>query len=84
MLIGTSNPHTGDGVPRFVVAVDLHRLPHAIDVVRIAADEAVDRGAVLGVDDEDRADRSLAVVGDSVPAVTTSTSCFAASSRCMR
>src|SRR5712672_3519443 len=37
-----------------VVAVDLDRLPYAVDMIRIALRESVHRGAVLGVDDEDR------------------------------
>src|SRR5258707_7868625 len=47
-----------------VVAVDLDRLPYAVDMIRIAVGEGVHRGALLGVDDEDRADRRLAIVGD--------------------
>src|SRR5580704_3905342 len=46
-----------------VVAVDIDALPHAVDVVGIAAGEGVDRGAVFGVDDENAADWRLAIVG---------------------
>src|SRR5207344_725009 len=44
------------------VAVDLNRLPDLVDVVGIAASERLRGGAVPGVDDEDAADRCLAVV----------------------
>src|SRR6266851_3021322 len=47
-----------------VVTVDLHLIPHAVEVVRIAAREGVHGRAVPGVDDVDAADRGLAVVGD--------------------
>ena len=43
--------------------MDVDALPHAVDVIGIAAGEGVDRGAVRGVDDENAADRRLAVVG---------------------
>src|ERR1700726_3294492 len=46
-----------------VVAVDFHALPNAVDVIGIAAGEGVDRGAVRRIDDENAADRRLAVVG---------------------
>ena len=39
-------------------------MPDAVDVVRIAAGERVHGGAVLRIDDEDRADRRFAVIGD--------------------
>src|SRR6476646_11536804 len=47
-----------------VVAVDLNRLPDAIDLVGVAAGESLGSRAVLGVDDEDAADRRLAVGGE--------------------
>src|SRR5258708_6899249 len=47
-----------------VVAVDLNRFPHAVDVVGVAAGERLGGRAVLGVDHEDAADRRLAVVGE--------------------
>src|ERR1700722_20943011 len=46
-----------------VVAVDVDALPHAVDVIGVAAGEGVDRGAVGRVDDKNAADRRLAVVG---------------------
>src|SRR5208337_5098952 len=54
-------PRCDRGAALLVVAVDLHRLPHRIHVVGIAARERIDRGAVLGIDDEDAAHRRLAV-----------------------
>src|SRR4029077_3289849 len=47
-----------------VVAVNLNPLPDAVDVVGVAAGERLGGRAVLGVDDEDAADRRLAVVGE--------------------
>ena len=47
----------------FVVAVNAHALPDAVLVIRIAAHEGVGHGAISGVDDENAADRGLAVVG---------------------
>ena len=46
------------------IGVDLDRLPHPIDVVRIAACRNVERGPVFGIDDEETTDRRFAVVGD--------------------
>ena len=46
-----------------VVAVDIDPLPHAVDVIGIAAGEGIDRGAVFRIDDKNAADRRLAVVG---------------------
>src|ERR1700683_4351004 len=46
-----------------VVPVDLHPIPDAVEVIRIAARERIDGGAVLGVDDKDTSDRRLAVIG---------------------
>src|SRR6185437_4746427 len=52
------------GAALFVVAVDLHALPDAVEVIGVAPRKGVDRGAGGGVDDEDAADRRFAVVGD--------------------
>src|SRR5215813_11926128 len=52
------------GAALLVVAMNLDRAPYAVDVVRVAAGEGVNSSAVRGVDDEDRPDRCLAVVGD--------------------
>ena len=49
--------------PLLVVAVDRHALPNAVDVIGIAAGKGVDCSTVRGVDDENAADRRLAVVG---------------------
>ena len=42
--------------------MDLDLLPHAIDVVGIAAGEGIHGGTALRIDDENAADRRLAVV----------------------
>src|SRR6266550_5301361 len=47
-----------------VVAVDLHALPHRVEVIGVAAHESVGGGAVLGVDDKHRPARRLAVIGN--------------------
>src|SRR5215212_4590349 len=46
------------------VAVDLDALPHAVDVVGIAARERLHGAAILGIDDKDAAAGGLAVVDD--------------------
>src|SRR3989440_8087834 len=59
-----SSPPRHDRCPAlFVIAMDLHALPHRVDVIGVAAHEGVGGGAVFGVDDEDRAAGCLAVVG---------------------
>src|SRR5580704_13878026 len=78
MLLNTGSPACADddserialpftcdrGAAFLVVAVDVHALPHAVEVIGIAAGEGIDRGAVFGVDDKNAADRRLAVVGE--------------------
>lgn len=53
--------------PLLVIRMHLDLLPDAVDLVRVAVGEGVDGGAVLGLDDEERADRRLAVVGHHRP-----------------
>src|SRR5438067_717044 len=65
--LASSAPARDWGAALLAIAMDLHSLPHAIDVVGIAAGEGLRRAAVGGVDHEDRADRSLAVLADQRP-----------------
>ena len=62
-LLRTPSRHNR-GSALLVVAVNLHVLPHVVDVIGIAPHEPVDRGAVIGIDDEDAAAGRLAVVRD--------------------
>src|SRR5258707_128753 len=54
------SPRQDGGAALLVIAVDLNRLPDAIDLVGVAAGEDLGGRAVLGVDDEDAADLVLA------------------------
>src|SRR3984957_9286525 len=59
-----SSPPTRDRRAAFlIVAMNIDALPHAVDVIGIAAGEGVDRGAIRRVDDKNAADRRFAVVG---------------------
>src|SRR5439155_20840796 len=58
-------PPTRDwGAALFIVAVDGNALPHAVEMIRVAARESIDCGAIDGVDDKNAADRRFAVIGD--------------------
>src|SRR5690349_15458964 len=52
-----------------VICVDLDPafLPDAVDVIGVAVDESLDGRTVLGLDDEQAADRRLVVVGHERP-----------------
>ena len=57
-------PSAGDRrAALFIIAVNRHAFPDAVDAIRIAAGEGVDRGAIRRVDDKNTADRRFAVVG---------------------
>lgn len=57
-------PADDRGAALFVVAMDLHAIPDPVEVIRVTARECVDGGAVCRIDDEDAADRRLAIAGD--------------------
>lgn len=50
------------GAALLIVAVDRHPFPNTVEVIGIAAGERINRGAIGGVNDENAADRRLAVV----------------------
>src|SRR5882757_8636542 len=58
----STSPRRDRRAALLVVDVDLHGAPHAIDMIGVTAHEGIHRGAILCVDNEDRADGRFAII----------------------